>query len=77
MCLSFRLSFFRPSATLRCEALTLAATWMHPENTMLSGRSQTQKDTQGVTPLRGNVQDRYIHRARVGSQLSRAGEGRE
>ena len=58
MCLSFRLSFFRPSATQRCEALTLAATWMHPENTMLSERSQTQKDTQGVTPLRGNVQNR-------------------
>ena len=44
-CLSFHLSFFRLSATQRCEALTLAATWMHPENTMLSGRSQTQKDT--------------------------------
>ena len=57
-CLSFRLSFFRPSATQRCEALTLAATWMHPENTMLSERSQTQKDTQGVTPLRGNVRNR-------------------
>ena len=57
-CLSFRLSFFRASATQRCEAPTLAAMWMHHENTMLSERSQTQKDTQGVTPLRGNVQNR-------------------
>ena len=57
-CLSFHLSFFWPSTTQRCEALTVTATWMHPENTMLSGRSQTQKDTQGVTPLKGNVQNR-------------------
>ncbi|KAM9043515.1 DNA (cytosine-5)-methyltransferase 1-like isoform 2-T2 [Megaptera novaeangliae] len=42
----------------RGEALTLAATCMDPENTMLSERSQTQKDTQGVTPLRANVQNR-------------------
>ena len=42
----------------RDEALTLAATCMDPENMMLSERSQTQKDTQGVTLLRGNVQNR-------------------
>ena len=57
-CLSFLFSFFRPSATQRGEALTLVATCMDPENTMLSERSQTQKDTHGVTPLRGNVQNR-------------------
>ncbi|KAM9040687.1 uncharacterized protein AAG666_008277 [Megaptera novaeangliae] len=44
-------------ATQMGEALTLAATCMDPENTMLSERSQTQKDTQGVTLLRGNVQN--------------------
>ena len=48
----------------RGEALTLATTWMDPENTMLSERSQTQKDTQGVIPLMGNVQNRQIHRQR-------------
>ncbi|XP_032483628.1 uncharacterized protein LOC116751613 [Phocoena sinus] len=42
----------------RREALTLATTWTDLENTMLSERSQTQKDTQGVTPLMGNVQNR-------------------
>ena len=57
-CLSFRLCFFRRSATQRYEALTFAATWMHPENTMLSGRIHTQKDTQGEKPMRGNVQNR-------------------
>ena len=57
-CLSFHLTFFWPSTMLMFEALTLPATWMHPENTMLSERSQTQKDTQGVTPLRGSVQNR-------------------
>ena len=31
---------------------------------MLSERSQTQKDTQGVIPLMGNVQNRQIHRDR-------------
>ena len=74
---AFRFSFIQPSATQRCEALTLAATWMHPENTMLSDRSQTQKATDGVNPLRGNVQNRYIHRVTVGSWLSWAVEGRE
>ena len=43
-------------------ALTLATTWMDPENTMLRERSQTQKDTQCVIPLMGNVQNRQIHR---------------
>ena len=76
-CVSFHLTFFRPSDTQRCEDLTLAATWMHSEHTMHSERSQTQKDTQGVTPLRGNVENRYIHRVRVGSWLSGAVEGRE
>ena len=31
---------------------------------MLSDRSQTQKDTQCVIPLMGNVQNRQIHRVR-------------
>ena len=55
---AFRFSLFRPSATQRCEALTLTATWIHPENTMLSGRTHTPKETQGVNPLKGNVQNR-------------------
>ena len=46
------------------EILTPATTWMDPENTMLSERSQTQKDTQCVIPLIGNVQNRQIHRDR-------------
>ena len=45
------------------EALTLATTWTDPENTTLSER-QTQEDTQGVTPLTGNVQSRPIRRHR-------------
>ena len=52
------------SAIRRSEALTLATTWMDPENTMLSERSQTQKDIQCVIPLMGNVQKRPIHRHR-------------
>ena len=52
------------SAVKKGEALTLAATWTDPENTMLSERSQTQKDTQGVIPLMGNIQNRQIHRHR-------------
>ena len=50
------------STLRRGEALTLAIAWMDPENTMLSERSQTQKDTQGVIPLMGNVQNRQIRR---------------
>ena len=57
------------------EALTLATTWTDLENTMISERSQTQKDTQGVIPLMGNIQNRQIHRQTVGSRLSGAGEG--
>ena len=52
------------SAVKRGEALTLATTWMDPENMMLSEGSQTQKDTQGVIPLMGNVQNREIRRHR-------------
>ena len=52
------------STIKRREALTLTTTWMDLENTMLSGRSQTQKDTQCVIPLMGNVQNRQIHRHR-------------
>ena len=52
------------SAVKRGEALTLATPWMDPENTMLSERSQTQKDTQGVIPWIGNVRNRQIHRHR-------------
>ena len=51
-------------AIRRTEAPTLATTWTDPENTMLSERSQTQKDTQCVIPLMGNVQNRQIHRDR-------------
>ena len=50
------------SAMKRREALTLATTWMDPENTMLSERSQIQKDTQCVIPLIGNVQNRPVCR---------------
>ncbi|XP_059984648.1 uncharacterized protein LOC132508518 isoform X1 [Lagenorhynchus albirostris] len=39
------------------EAVTLAATWMPPEISTLQERSQTKKDTQGVTPLRRNIQN--------------------
>ena len=46
----------------RGEALTLATTWMDPENAMLSERSQMQKDTRCVIPLMGNVQNRQVHR---------------
>ena len=52
------------SARKRRKAPTLATTWMDPENTMLSERSQTQKDTQCVIPLMGNVQNRPVHRDR-------------
>ena len=54
------------SATQRGEALPRTTTWMDPENTSLSERSQTQKDTQCVIPLMGNVQNRQIHRHREG-----------
>ena len=45
---------------------------------MLSERSQTQKDTQGVIPLMGIVQNRQIdpQRQRVDSWLSGAEGGR-
>ena len=52
------------SVVKRGESLTLATTCMDPEDTMLSERSQTQKDTQGVIPLMGNVQNRQMHRHR-------------
>ena len=52
------------SALKRGEALTLTTVRMDLENTMLSERSQTQKDTQCVIPLMGNVQNRQIHRHR-------------
>jgi hypothetical protein len=35
-----------------------ATAWINPENTMLSGRSQTQKTTDFMSPWMGNVQDR-------------------
>ena len=52
------------SAMKRGEALTLTTTCMDPENTMLSERSQTQKDPECVIPLMGTVQNRQIHRHR-------------
>ena len=39
------------SAIKRGEALTLTTMWADLENTPLSERSQTQKDTQGVIPF--------------------------
>ena len=48
----------------RREALALATTGTDPENTMLSKGKQTQKDTWGVIPLMGNVQNRQVHRHR-------------
>ena len=52
------------AAMKRSEALTQATTWMDLQHTMLSERSQTQKDTQCVIPFIGNVQNRQIHRHR-------------
>lgn len=43
------------------EALTLATMWMDPENMMFSER-QTQKDTQDVISLMGNVHNRQVQR---------------
>ena len=63
------------SAMKRSDTLTQATTWMDLEHTMLSERSQTQKDTQCVIPLIGNVQNRQIHRHKVGSWLPGAGGG--
>ena len=59
MCPSTHLEYY--SATKRREALTLTITWTDPENTMLSEK-QTQKDTQGVIPLMGNIRNWQIHR---------------
>ena len=39
------------SARKRNEALTYTTMWMNFENTMLSERIQTQKDTQHVIPF--------------------------
>ena len=62
---------------LRCEALTIAATWMHPENTMLSERSQTQKDTQGVTPTEEKQPEQVDPQSQSGFLVvrGRRGEG--
>ena len=54
------------SVVKRGDALTLAPTRTDLETTMLSERSQTQKDTQGVIPLMGNIQNRQTHGDRVG-----------
>ena len=59
MCPSTHLEYYL--ATKRREALTLTITWTDPENTMLSEK-QTQKDTQGVIPLMGNVRNWQTHR---------------
>ena len=55
-------------AMKRSEALTQATTWTDLEHTTLSERSQTQKLTQCVIPLLGNVQNRQIHRQKVGAR---------
>ena len=51
----------------RNEALTHATAWMHPEDSMQSERSQTQKATYCVIPLidTGNVLSRQTHRDRT------------
>ena len=51
------------SALKSGEALTLATTWMDPEDTML-GERRRHRRTQRVIPLTGNVQNRQIHRPR-------------
>lgn len=48
-------------AIKRSRALIRAAEWVNLKN-MLSDRSQTEKATEPVTPLTGNVQNRHIHR---------------
>lgn len=53
-----------PSAIERNEALAHATTWMSPENVLLSGRSQTQKATQYVSPLIRDVQNRETYTER-------------
>ena len=71
MCPSTHLEYYL--ATKRREALTLTITWTDPENTMLSEK-QTQKDTQGVIPLMGNIQNRPTTDG-AGSWLSGADGG--
>ena len=39
-------------------------TWMDFRNIMLSERRQSQKVTCRITPFKGNVQNKYIHRDR-------------
>ena len=57
------------------EALTLATMWMDPENMMFSER-QTQKDTQDVISLMGNVQNRQVQRQSTsGEQVGVTADG--
>ena len=48
------------SVIKRQETLTQATAWMNLEATVLSERSQTQKDTYCVTPFTGNAQNTQI-----------------
>ena len=62
------------------EVLIRTATWMSPENTMLSERSQTQKAVYRMIPCRCNIQKRQIQRDRMqmrGYQGLRGGVGTE
>ena len=57
------------------EALTLATMWMDPENMMFSER-QTQKDTQDVISLMGNVHNRQVQRQNtLGEQVGVTADG--
>lgn len=57
------------------EALALATMWMDPENMMFSER-QTQKDTQDVISLMGNVQNRQVQRQSTsGEQVGVTADG--
>ena len=59
----------------RSEAVTQATTCMDLEYTMLNERSQTQKDTQCVIPLTGNVQNGQIQRDRKWVNCGQGGGG--
>lgn len=48
------------------EVLIHAATWMNPENIMLSEWNQTQKATYCMIPFQWNIQNRQIQREKDG-----------
>ena len=73
---SFSFVFFPALSHPRCKALTLAATWMHPEDTMFSERYQTQKET-GCYPTEGKRPEQIDPQSQSGFLVVRSGEGRE